>query len=94
MPEAVLALHERKGEGPPEVVVDPQMLTGCAATYTSSFSMRCVMSSLTSTTGGDHPILRSQGSIGSLAERISGMGCQMEAMTGTLWPQARSLESR
>jgi hypothetical protein len=27
MPEAVLALLERKGESPPEVVVDPQMLT-------------------------------------------------------------------
>ena len=26
-PEAVLALLERKGENPPEVVVDPQMLT-------------------------------------------------------------------
>ena len=27
MPDAVLALLERRGEGPPEVVVDPQMLT-------------------------------------------------------------------
>jgi hypothetical protein len=26
-PDAVLALLERKGEGPPEVVVDPRMLT-------------------------------------------------------------------
>lgn len=27
MPEAILALLERKGESPPEAVVDPQMLT-------------------------------------------------------------------